>query len=262
MPQKIISILKYLCLFLVIFIGIVSVIACVPSTPYVSNKDTNQPVPVKKEHNDQYYESKAKHYKDRYKQRYDTVDNIEKKDEVVVSGNKIMSPENISNVDKPHLNTFVRDSNDSIIELQPEITHKLVNTIDLVSFGNYHALIIGNNSYQHLPLLKTAINDAQVVAQILQQDYGYNVQVLLDASRANILLALEKYRSLLTKDDNLLIYYAGHGWLDQKGDEGYWLPVDASENNTIYWISTSAITTYLKAIEAKHIMIVADSCYI
>lgn len=257
--MKSFPILIYLGLFSIILL-IISSNSCVSSRPYVSTKSSLKS-PVKKKYDEQYYESKKSSYKESYKQRYSSVDNNEKKDEVVASDSKIISSENISNVDKPHLNTFARESNDSIIELEPEITPKLGSIIDRVSFGNYHALIIGNNSYHHLPLLKTAINDAQVVGQILQQDYGYNVQVLLDASRANILLALEKYRSLLTKDDNLLIYYAGHGWLDQKGDEGYWLPVDASENNTIYWISTSAITTYLKAIEAKHIMIIADSCY-
>jgi hypothetical protein len=259
--MKSFAVLKYLGLFSVNLIIIASVIACVSSAPYVSNKNTNRPVSEKKKYDDQYYEKKVSFYKDRYKQRYGSVVNSESKDKDITSDNENISPGIISSPNKPHPNTFASESNDSIIELTPPITPKLISTIDMVSYGNYHALIIGNNSYHHLPLLKTAINDAQVVAQILQQDYNYHVEVLLDASRANILLALEKYRSLLTKDDNLLIYYAGHGWLDQKGDEGYWLPVDASENNPINWISTSSITTYLKAIEAKHIMIVADSCY-
>ncbi len=34
-----------------------------------------------------------------------------------------------------------------------------------ISFGNYHALVIGNNDYQLLPKLKTAVNDAKEVAR-------------------------------------------------------------------------------------------------
>ncbi len=130
-----------------------------------------------------------------------------------------------------------------------------------IKFGKYHALVIGSNDYKSLPKLKTAINDAQMVGQILRHDYGFKINVLLDPSRAEILLAFDKLRKKLTIEDNLVIYYAGHGWLDQEGDEGYWLPVDSSKDNKINWISNASITTTLKAISAKHILVVADSCY-
>ena len=84
---------------------------------------------------------------------------------------------------------------------------------------------------------------------------------MIDATRADILLALGKLRRNLTKRDNLLVYYAGHGWLDSEADEGYWLPIDAAKDNTINWISNSSITSAIKAIAAKHVLIVADSCY-
>jgi hypothetical protein len=128
-------------------------------------------------------------------------------------------------------------------------------------FGRYYALVIGNNNYQHLPKLRTAQNDAKVVAQILGQNYGYRVNLILDARRADILIALGKFRETLTEADNLLIYYAGHGWLDEEGNEGYWLPVDAIQDNEVQWVSNASITTVLKAMPAKHVLIVADSCY-
>ena len=130
-----------------------------------------------------------------------------------------------------------------------------------LDFGRYCALVIGNNDYQFLPKLKTAQNDAKKVAEILEIRYGFNVQLLLDASRSDILLALFNLRKNLSRQDNLLIYFAGHGWLDEKGDEGYWLPIDAEQTNMINWVSNSSITTTLKAMEAKHVLVVADSCY-
>jgi uncharacterized caspase-like protein len=72
---------------------------------------------------------------------------------------------------------------------------------------------------------------------------------------------LAKLRDTLSSKDNLLIYYAGHGFLDAEADEGYWLPVDATKENEVYWISNSTITTQLKAMQAKHVLVVADSCY-
>ncbi len=83
-----------------------------------------------------------------------------------------------------------------------------------IEFGRYHALVIGNNDYQNLPKLETAVGDAEAVAQVLKQNYGFEVRLMRNATRADILRALNKYRADLTDDDNLLVYYAGHGWLD------------------------------------------------
>ena len=129
------------------------------------------------------------------------------------------------------------------------------------NLGKYYALIIGNNNYADLPKLKTASHDAKAIGQILKDKYGFSVNILLNATRSDILMALSNLRESLKKSDNLLVYYAGHGWLDHEGDEGYWLPVDAAQDNQINWISNSSITTSLKAISAKHVIIVADSCY-
>ncbi len=126
--------------------------------------------------------------------------------------------------------------------------------------GRQHALVIGNNNYRSLPKLVTAVSDAKEVASVLQDEYGFSTKLLLDADRASILRALRKYRSL-PDTDNLLIYYAGHGWLDRQADEGYWLPTDAVQNDNVNWIPNSTITAEVRALQAKHVMVVADSCY-
>ena len=144
------------------------------------------------------------------------------------------------------------------LNIPKETTLKKLPKVD---FGNYYALVVGIDNYKFLPKLKTAINDAQTVAEVLSQNYGFEVELLIDAERSDLLLSLGKFRNTLTKQDNLLIYYAGHGWLDKAGDEGYWLPVNAEIDNTINWVSNSSITTTLKAMDAKHVLVIADSCY-
>lgn len=131
-----------------------------------------------------------------------------------------------------------------------------------LDFGQYHALIIGNNHYQKVPSLDTPINDAKAVEQVLNEHYAFaSTQLLLDATRYEILSALNKLRSQLTEDDNLLIYYAGHGELDKTNMRGHWLPVDADADNTANWISTVAITDILNSMTARHVLVVSDSCY-
>lgn len=131
-----------------------------------------------------------------------------------------------------------------------------INIVD-----SYHALVIGINNYLHLQDLRTAKYDARAVASILNEDYGFSVNLMIDPARSEIISVLGKFRRKLTSEDNLLIYYAGHGWLDEDADEGYWLAADAIEDDESNWISNSTITSSIRAMRAKHVMVVADSCY-
>jgi uncharacterized caspase-like protein len=130
-----------------------------------------------------------------------------------------------------------------------------------VNFGNYYALIVGNNQYANLTDLKTPENDAKVIAEVLKSKYGFKTTLLLNANRYELLSALNDMREKLTEKDNLLIYYAGHGELDPVNLRGYWLPVDADPNSSANWISNIAITDLLNVMTAKHVLVVADSCY-
>ena len=130
-----------------------------------------------------------------------------------------------------------------------------------VDFGNYYALVIGNNKYSKLTNLKTAAHDARVVAGILENKYGFNTTTLINADRYTMLSELNKLRETLTEDDNLIIYYAGHGELDKVNLRGYWLPVDSEADSSTNWISNIAITDILNVMNARHILVVADSCY-
>jgi len=121
--------------------------------------------------------------------------------------------------------------------------------------------VIGNNTYTDLSPLKTAVNDATAVADLLRTAYGFTVTLLSNATREEIITALDELRTTLTEQDNLLIYYAGHGMLDTSEERGYWLPVNAKQGSRIQWISNTTITDALKAMAAKHILVVADSCY-
>jgi hypothetical protein len=130
-----------------------------------------------------------------------------------------------------------------------------------IPFGNYHALIIGNNHYANYPRLESAVNDAKTVNRVLSEKYGFETTLLINADRYSILSALSELRKSLISSDNLLIYYAGHGELDNSNERGHWLPVDAEPNNPANWISNTDITDIINTMNAKHVMVVADSCY-
>jgi uncharacterized caspase-like protein len=92
-------------------------------------------------------------------------------------------------------------------------------------------------------------------------NYGFKTRVIINADRYTMLSAINEVKAKLQEDDNLLIYYAGHGEIDQASRQGYWLPVDAERSNTANWIPNSAITDLLNTINARHVLVIADSCY-
>lgn len=129
------------------------------------------------------------------------------------------------------------------------------------ALGRYHALVIGNTDYKTLKKLHTPANDAKAVAAMLKDKYGFQVRTLVNASREQIITAFDELRARLVENDNLLVYYAGHGWLDKESERGYWLPVEAREDSRAAWLSNADITDTLKAMRARHVLVVADSCY-
>jgi hypothetical protein len=128
-------------------------------------------------------------------------------------------------------------------------------------FGNYYALVIGNASYQHWESLGTPHADALAVSQVLDRKYGFNVTTVLDASRGRIFREIAKLRATLTENDNLLIYYSGHGQWDNANQKGYWVPVDGEKDNVANYISSADITDQLIALRARQVLVVADACY-
>ena len=146
-------------------------------------------------------------------------------------------------------------------ELKKPTTPPPVVPREVADLGTFHALVIGNDAYRSLPRLRTAVKDARAVAELLQIRYGFRATTLINATRAETIQAMHDLRSKLNERDNVLIYYAGHGKLDRGADRGFWLPVDAKEESRTNWLSNSTITDAAKALRAKHVMVVADSCY-
>ncbi len=154
--------------------------------------------------------------------------------------------------------TMVTDQSMPKREVDPSHPSRIAGAVD---FGRYYAVVIGNDEYKNYPTLQTAINDAENVATILKEQFGFDTRFIRNADRYTILSALNEVKGKLTEKDNLLIYYAGHGERDVSTLQGYWLPVDAEQENTANWISNSAISGLLNTMPAKHILVVADSCY-
>lgn len=135
--------------------------------------------------------------------------------------------------------------------------------------GCYFAYIVGINAYSEgWTPLQTAVKDSQELRDTLIKKYDFEPERVLlrvdeQATQYNIINDLKQLVSILKEHDNLLIYYAGHGQVDEFLGDGYWIPFDAKPKNPGTWVSHSSIRNILSSemLKAKNIALISDSCY-
>jgi len=151
----------------------------------------------------------------------------------------------------------------SLVPGTKAITPQPIRDAFEVEFGTYHALLIGNANYENpdWPDLDTSINDVTAIGRILEEKYGFRTTVLKDATRFEILKSLSDIGDTLTENDNLLIYFAGHGQYIDQVSSGYWEPVDSIPYKTVNSISVQDVNTQLSLTRARKVLVVSDSCY-
>ena len=143
------------------------------------------------------------------------------------------------------------------------------------TFPHAYALLVGigttaNYSPWSLPV---TVSDVQAVRKVLTDpalcgysDDNDHVQLLHDqaATRAAILdgLAWLKDRAAADPEATAVVYYSGHGWINQSNGRYYLIPHDVKPHN----IPGSALladdfTTALREVKARRLLVVIDSCH-
>jgi len=141
-----------------------------------------------------------------------------------------------------------------------------LNIVYDISLAKYFALVIAVEEYDdpNISDLDNPIDDAQRFINTIASRYTFeqeNINFLKNPSKADIIGTLHKMRSELGSEDNLLIYYAGHGHYDEEMKTGYWLPSDAGRDNPVDWLPNTDLTNYLNVLKTKHTLLIADACF-
>lgn len=127
--------------------------------------------------------------------------------------------------------------------------------------GKRYALVLANQDYVHWPKLDTPVADGEAIAERLRQQFGFEVQLVTNATRQSMLAGLSALRQKAAPEDQVVVYYAGHGQMDEVTARGYWIPVDADTKDLANWVSVIDVTDQLAAMAARHVLVIADSCY-
>lgn len=145
--------------------------------------------------------------------------------------------------------------------------------------GNKYAVLIGCSQYDHLGRLPNPIADVELIENVLHTDYGFSCLVLKDpglnetdrsahrtatSAISDALLSFaESEGTRIRPEDELIVYYAGHGGVDQY-NQGFLLPGDYQKpmlamNRTCYKLQD--LIDSLDQLIPGRILLVTDACY-
>ena len=127
-------------------------------------------------------------------------------------------------------------------------------------------MVVGVQDYEDndFPDLKKPVSDAQRLMKILLDRYTFDSDktvFLKNPTKYEFTKQMENFAQIVSPNDNLLVFYAGHGDWDPKSETGYWLLADAKKKDKSSWFSNSSLRDYIRAIPARHVLLITDACF-
>ncbi len=125
---------------------------------------------------------------------------------------------------------------------------------------------IGINTYLEFPNLTNAVRDIEDIKAVLESLYDIDLDHTItlfdeEANEENIIEKLDTLGKNVGPNDKLIIYYSGHGRVNNDINIGYWIPHDGKESSSSRYILNSTIRDYVGGIDAKHILLFSDACF-
>ncbi|MGH7171948.1 MAG: hypothetical protein ACRELF_15605, partial [Gemmataceae bacterium] len=88
--------------------------------------------------------------------------------------------------------------------------------------GRDYALLFAIDHYDNWNKLNNPCSDMKAIKSILEKEYAFAVDSVEDVDKAILLAKIKEYhRKQFKPDDQLLIFFAGHGFFDNDFKEGY-----------------------------------------
>ncbi|HBK88591.1 MAG TPA: caspase family protein [Cyclobacteriaceae bacterium] len=127
-----------------------------------------------------------------------------------------------------------------------------------------YALLFATDQYDHWTDLVNPIDDANSIAQVLKSKYGFQTEVIENPSLDEVFIKLSEYAQRKFKpQDQLMIFFAGHGYFDESFGEGFVVAKNSLENDkakTTY-ISHNRLRGIISNIPSEHIFLAMDVCF-
>ncbi len=127
-----------------------------------------------------------------------------------------------------------------------------------------YALLFATDSYDYWSDLVNPVYDANTIARELREKYGFEVEVVENANQEDVLAKIKDYsRRNYKPQDQLFVFFAGHGQFDEGFGEGYVVAKNSLESDKakVTYISHSNLRSYINNISCNHILLAMDVCF-
>lgn len=124
--------------------------------------------------------------------------------------------------------------------------------------------MFATNIYDYFDDLINPVLDAQTIAAELEESYGVVSEVIVNPTLSETASKIREFALRNYKpNDNLLVFFAGHGIYDEIFKEGYVISRDSRMDDLgkTSYLSHSNLRTMINNISSPHIFLVMDVCF-
>jgi len=132
--------------------------------------------------------------------------------------------------------------------------------------GKSYALLLAAQNYSDdkIPSLENPIADAIKLKLILKNNYQFTdstVITLFNPAVSDIKQQMLELTNRIQPEDNLIIFYAGHGIWVEKEKKGYWMLTDSKRYDEASWLSNKEMLNLIAKLPARHTLLITDACF-
>jgi len=127
-----------------------------------------------------------------------------------------------------------------------------------------YALIFATDKYENWDDLVNPVNDAHVISAILKEKYGFTTEIIENASLDEMTSKLYDYNTKkFNPQDQLFVFFAGHGYYDEVLGEGYVVAGNSLMNDKgkNSYLAHNTLRQRLENIKCEHIFLTMDVCF-
>ena len=127
-----------------------------------------------------------------------------------------------------------------------------------------YALLFATDKYDYWDDLVNPIDDAYAIADVLKDEYGFEVEIVENATVDIVWSKLRDYNERkFGSQDQLMVFFAGHGHYDESFGEGYVVASNSLNNDVARtsYLSHNRLRGVIDNIPCEHILLTMDVCF-
>ncbi len=127
-----------------------------------------------------------------------------------------------------------------------------------------YALLFATDQYDNWTDLVNPLDDARSLAKVLKERYGFETEIVENPNVEDVFGKLRDYAERKFKpQDQLMIFFAGHGYFDDTFGEGFVVAKNSLQNDKgkTSYISHSRLRQIINNIPSEHVFLAMDVCF-